>query len=71
MAKFQWEATTRAGETRKGAMEAETNEVVDSRLRADGLTPRRIKKQAREIMEDVDSEDVPKMPGRRRIGAVE
>jgi type IV pilus assembly protein PilC len=49
VAKFQWEATTRAGETRKGAMEAETDAVVDTRLRADGLTPRRIKRAAREI----------------------
>jgi hypothetical protein len=28
-------------------------------------------KEAREIMEDMDFEDLPKMPGRRRIGAVE
>jgi type IV pilus assembly protein PilC len=49
MAKYQWEATTRTGDTRKGAMEAETDAVVDSRLRADGLTPKRIKRAAREI----------------------
>src|SRR5689334_11593664 len=49
MAKFQWEATNRSGETRRGAMEADSDAIVDSRLRADGLTPKRIKKAAREF----------------------
>jgi type IV pilus assembly protein PilC len=46
MAKFSWEATNRAGETRRGVIEADTDAVVDSRLRADGLTPKKIKKQS-------------------------
>ena len=45
MAKFQWEATTRAGEKKRGIMEAETGDQVDSRLRADGLTVQRVKKE--------------------------
>ncbi len=49
MAKFQWEATTRTGEKRKGAMEAETAEIVENRLRADGLTTNRVKKEAKQI----------------------
>ncbi|HVK87155.1 MAG TPA: type II secretion system F family protein [Kofleriaceae bacterium] len=49
MAKFQWEAATRSGETRKGVMEADTAEVVESRLRNDGMTVQRVKKQPKEI----------------------
>src|ERR1041385_7248922 len=37
MAKFQWEGTTRAGEKRKGVMEATNAQEVESRLRGDGL----------------------------------
>jgi type IV pilus assembly protein PilC len=37
MAKFQWEGTTRAGEKRKGVMEAASAQEVESRLRGDGL----------------------------------
>ncbi len=49
MAKFQWEATTRAGEKRKGVMEADSAEAVESRLRGDGMTIGRVKKEAREL----------------------
>jgi type IV pilus assembly protein PilC len=49
MAKFQWEATTRTGEKRKGAMEAETAEIVENRLRGDGMTINRVKKEPRQI----------------------
>jgi type IV pilus assembly protein PilC len=49
MAKFSWEATNRSGETRRGVIEAESDAVVESRLRADGLVPKRIKRQAREF----------------------
>jgi type IV pilus assembly protein PilC len=45
MAKFQWEATTRAGETRRGTMEAGTAAQVESRLRLDGLTIERVRKE--------------------------
>lgn len=45
MAKFQWEATTRAGEKRKGAMDAENAAVVEQRLQGDGLVVTRVKKE--------------------------
>jgi type IV pilus assembly protein PilC len=45
MAKFQWEATTRAGETKRGTMEADTSAQVEARLRGDGLTIDRVKKE--------------------------
>ncbi|MBX3157897.1 MAG: type II secretion system F family protein [Deltaproteobacteria bacterium] len=44
MAKFQWEATTRAGEKKRGTMDAENATAVESRLRADGLTVDRVKR---------------------------
>ncbi|HEU4735099.1 MAG TPA: type II secretion system F family protein [Kofleriaceae bacterium] len=44
MAKFQWEATTRAGEKKRGAMEADTAAQVEARLRGDGLTVDRVRK---------------------------
>ena len=46
MAKFQWEATTRNGEKKRGAMEADTAMQVEARLRSDGLTIDRVKKEA-------------------------
>jgi type IV pilus assembly protein PilC len=49
MAKFQWEGTTRAGEKRKGVIEADSAEAVEKRLQGDGVTIQRVKKQAREI----------------------
>jgi len=49
MAKFQWEATTRQGEKKKGLMEAETAEIVENRLRNDGLQVGRVKRQAKQI----------------------
>ncbi|CAN5862098.1 type II secretion system F family protein [soil metagenome] len=49
MAKFQWEATTRTGEKRKGAMEAETAEIVENRLRADGMSINKVKREPRQI----------------------
>ena len=49
MAKFQWEGTTRSGETRKGEMEAESAEAVETRLKGDGLTVGRVKKKAAEF----------------------
>ncbi|MFN0245921.1 MAG: type II secretion system F family protein [Kofleriaceae bacterium] len=50
MAKFHWEATTRAGEKRKGAMEAESAQIVEQRLRGDGMTVERVKKEAKDIV---------------------
>jgi type IV pilus assembly protein PilC len=49
MAKFQWEATTRTGEKRRGAMEADNAQQVEARLRGDGLTIDRVKKEAAQI----------------------
>ena len=60
MAKFQWEATTRTGEKRKGAMEAETAEIVENRLRGDGLTINRVKKEPRQISISIGSGVSPK-----------
>ncbi len=60
MAKFQWEATTRAGEKRKGAMEAESAEIVENRLRGDGLTIQRVKKEPKQITITIGSGVSPK-----------
>lgn len=49
MAKFTWEATTRSGERRRGAMEAVDAAAVESRLRGDNLTPVRVRKAARDF----------------------
>ena len=49
MAKFQWEATTRLGEKKRGTMEAESADIVESRLRGDGLNVSRVRKEARQI----------------------
>ncbi|MBA3817417.1 MAG: type II secretion system F family protein [Deltaproteobacteria bacterium] len=49
MAKFQWEATTRAGEPKRGVMEADTAEVVETRLRSDGLTVQRVKREPKQL----------------------
>jgi type IV pilus assembly protein PilC len=49
MAKFAWEGVNRAGETRKGTMEAADNDEVAGRLRDQDIQPRKIKKSTREI----------------------
>jgi type IV pilus assembly protein PilC len=46
MAKYQWEGVTRGGETRQGVMEASDEGAVQARLRAEQITPRRVKKAA-------------------------
>ena len=55
MAKFQWEATTRMGEKKRGSMEAETAEIVENRLRNDGLTIQRVKKEPRQLQLTIGS----------------
>jgi type IV pilus assembly protein PilC len=45
MADFVWEAKTRAGEVRKGVMEAENQAAVESRLKQQQLAPVSIKKK--------------------------
>jgi type IV pilus assembly protein PilC len=48
MAEFVWEARARTGEVRKGAMEAESEDAVNQRLRAQQLQPTKVKKKAKE-----------------------
>jgi type IV pilus assembly protein PilC len=45
MATFAYEARTRFGEVRRGTVEAATEEMAVARLRADQLSPTRVKKQ--------------------------
>ena len=49
MAKFTWEGTTRAGDVRQGTMEAADENAVMNRLRAEQITPKRVKKARPEI----------------------
>src|SRR4051812_42457048 len=49
MAKFQWEATTRNGEKKRGVMEAETATQVEARLRGDGLIIDRVRREPMQI----------------------
>src|SRR5688572_4567614 len=43
---WMWEARTKAGETRKGEMEAFDAEAVNTRLRSVGLNPTKVKKKS-------------------------
>src|SRR5689334_17121624 len=45
MAEWAWEARARTGEVRKGTMEGETQESVNERLRAQNLSPIKVKKK--------------------------
>jgi type IV pilus assembly protein PilC len=45
MAEFVWEARARTGEVRKGAMDAESEEAVNQRLRAQQLQPTRVRRR--------------------------
>ncbi len=49
MAEFVWEARARTGEVRTGKMEAESEDAVNQRLRAQQLSPTKVKKKAREF----------------------
>lgn len=49
MAEFVWEARGRTGEVRTGKMEAESEDAVNQRLRAQQLSPTKVKKKAREF----------------------
>src|SRR5580704_9546888 len=44
MAKFQWEATTRAGEKRKGMVDADSPAAAEERLRGEGLANPRVRR---------------------------
>jgi type IV pilus assembly protein PilC len=46
MAEFAWEARARTGELRKGVMEADDEEAVNTRLRQQQLNPVKVKKKA-------------------------
>ncbi len=60
MAKFQWEATTRMGEKKRGTMEAETADAVEKRLSGDGLSVNRVKKEAKQFQIVIGSGVTPK-----------
>src|SRR5688572_27236424 len=49
MAEFVYEARARTGETKKGVMEAESVEAVNTRLKAQNLSPVKVKKKPRDI----------------------
>jgi type IV pilus assembly protein PilC len=46
---FQWEARTRSGETKKGVMEAESEEAVHNKLKLQLLQPVSVKKQPKQL----------------------
>jgi type IV pilus assembly protein PilC len=47
MAEFAWEARGKTGELRKGTMEAETENTVQTRLRQQQLNPTKVKKKSK------------------------
>jgi type IV pilus assembly protein PilC len=49
MAEWVWEARSRAGDLRKGVMEAESADAVQTRLKSQQLSPTKVKKKPREI----------------------
>src|SRR5258708_12242731 len=49
MAEFVWEARGGRGELRTGKMEAESEDAVNQRLRAQQLSPTKVKRKAREL----------------------
>jgi type IV pilus assembly protein PilC len=46
---YQWEARTRAGEVKKGVMEAENEEAVHNKLKLQLLQPVSVRKQAKQL----------------------
>jgi type IV pilus assembly protein PilC len=46
---FLWTAKTKSGEVKNGEMDAATAEIVDQRLRAQQLTPQKVKKKPTEL----------------------
>ncbi len=49
MAEWVWEARMRTGEVRKGTMEAESAESVQNRLKAQNLSPVRVRKKGKQL----------------------
>ncbi|MEZ4358563.1 MAG: type II secretion system F family protein [Kofleriaceae bacterium] len=60
MAKFNWEATTRSGEKKKGTMEAADAATVENRLRNEGLSGVRARRAARDLEIVIGSGVTPK-----------
>jgi type IV pilus assembly protein PilC len=60
MTEFVWEARARTGEVRKGAMDAESEEAVNQRLRAQQLQPTKVKKKPKEFTFQIGSGVGPK-----------
>ena len=48
MAEFVWEARNRAGEVKRGIMDADDEDAVNSRLRQQNLNPTSVKKKKRD-----------------------
>lgn len=46
MAKFEWQGVNRNGDEKSGSMEADSKGDVENRLRGEGITPNKIKKEA-------------------------
>jgi type IV pilus assembly protein PilC len=46
---FLWTAKTKSGETKNGEMDAASADIVDQRLRAQNLTPQKVKKKPAEL----------------------
>jgi type IV pilus assembly protein PilC len=46
---FTWSAKTKSGEVRSGEMDAATKDIVEQRLRAQQLTPQKVKKKPAEL----------------------
>lgn len=46
---FQWSAKTKSGELRSGEMDAATKDAVEQRLRAQQLTPQKVKKKPQDL----------------------
>ncbi|MCA9557916.1 MAG: type II secretion system F family protein, partial [Myxococcales bacterium] len=49
MAEWTWEGKTRAGEIRKGVIEAETEKDVHLRLRQQNIQPNKVRKKGKKI----------------------
>jgi type IV pilus assembly protein PilC len=49
MAKFQWQGVDRSGALKNGVYDAKNEQEVLDRLRSESITPRKVKKQAKEL----------------------
>jgi type IV pilus assembly protein PilC len=60
MPEFVWEARGKTGELRKGVMEAETENTVQTRLRSQQLNPTKVKKKSRQFQINIGTGVGPK-----------